>query len=277
MKDQVGNPMWGEYFTYGVTFLNLTAGLGGLQFTDGEVRIDSDADFAFCKTTYDTTNDLPNIYARYRDDSTGRYLTKSAINLRDIAGRSLPLDGSGAYDFRPFLWPEPYYIRKSTTFMIQLASTAAIVTPSVQLVFHGYKVRPGIAPWKVKGLRMPYVYSMTRNNIAVPEGVVRVPANQTITAIISVDKDSDFVVSKLTGKADGRCLVTIQEMGRDRQWMNTGISLWNLVGNGATPNILPQPRFVPKGATITVSIQDTSGAQNDVELNLIGTKIFTRG
>lgn len=276
MKDLGGNPMWGEYFVYGATFTNLTPTGNGQTFTDGEVRIDSDADFAFCKTTYETTNDNPEVYVRYRDDSTGRYLTKSANNLRQVAGRALNLDNSPSLDFRPFIWPEPYYIRKSTTFMIQMSNADAAITPTVYLAFHGYKVRPGIAPWKIKGLRMPYVYSMTRNLNTIPEGVVRVAANQTVTAIVSVDKDSDFMVSKMTGGSTGNCLITMQEMGRDRQWMNTGIHIHNLVGGGASPNILPQPRFIPRGATLTVSIQDISGAQNDVELNMIGTKIFSR-
>ncbi len=275
MKDLGGNPMWGEYFVYGVLFTNLAVGTGN-QFTDAEVRIDSDADFAFCKTTYVTSNDNADVLLRYRDDSTGRYLTKSANVMRSIAGRALSLDNSGGFDFRPFIWPEPYYIRKSTSFMVQAANADAIITPTVYLTFHGYKVRPGLAPWKIKGLRMPYVYSLTRNAVANPEGAVTIAANQTVTAIISVDKDSDFMVSKINGGADGNCLITIQEMGRDRQWMNTGIHVRNLFGNGASPNILPQPRFIPKGATITVSIQDLSGAANVVFMDLIGTKIFSR-
>lgn len=275
MKDLGGNPMWGEYFVYGVLFTNLAVGTGN-QFTDAEVRIDSDADFAFCKTTYQTSNDNADVALRYRDDSTGRYLTKSANIMRSIAGRALSLDNSGAFDFRPFIWPEPYYIRKSTSFMVQAANSHAFITPTVYLTFHGYKVRPGLAPWKIKGLRMPYVYSLSRNAVANPEGVVTVAANQTVTAIISIDKDSDFMVSKLNGGALGNCLITIQEMGRDRQWMNTGIHVRNLLGNGASPNILPQPRFVPKGATITVSIQDLSGVANVVYMDMIGTKIFSR-
>lgn len=278
MKDLGGNPMWGEYFIYGTTFTAAQLPVGtGNNFTDSELRIDSDADFAFCKTTYETTNDNADILVRYRDDSTGRYLTKNANVLRTVAGRGLSLDNSGSFDFRPFIWPEPYYIRKSTSFMIQAANSNAIIAPTLYLTFHGYKVRPGLAPWKVKGLRMPYVYSMARNVVANPEGVVTVAANQTITAILSFDKDSDFMVSKLTGGSTGGCLVTIQEMGRDRQWMNTGIHIHNLVGGGASPNILPQPRFIPKGATITISIQDISGAANNVILNMIGTKIYSRG
>ena len=275
MKDLGGNPIWGEYFINQVKFTALAVGTG-VTFVDGEVRIDSDADFAFCKSTYFATNDIPRIFVKYRDDSTGRYLTKSGVNLRNIAGMSKPVDGSSAWDFRPFIWAEPYYIRKSTTFMVQMTNADAIITPDVYLAFHGYKVRAGLAPWKVKGLRMPYVYSLTRSASTLPEGVVQVAANQTVTAVISVDKDSDFVVSKLTGSATGSALVSIQEMGRDRQWSNSAVHIRNLVGGGAAPNILPQPRFVPKGATITVSIQDLSGAANNVEIHMVGTKIFSR-
>jgi hypothetical protein len=269
-------PMWGEYYMYSVKFTALPAGFSGLQYSDSEIRIDSDADFNFVKTMYYSTNDLPEIKARYRDDSTGRFLTKNASRLRNIAGRSLPIDNSGSYDFRPFIWPVPYTIRRATTFLIALANEHAVIVPDVYITFHGAKIWPGIAPWKETGLKMPFVYSPSRSSSTLPEGIVQIPANGSITATISIDKDSDFVLNKLTGSAQGDALVTVQEMGRDRQWMNTATHIRNLIGGGWSPNILPAPRFLAAGSVVSVTLQDLSGFTNNIEFNLIGVKIFSK-
>jgi hypothetical protein len=248
----------------------------GLAYSDGEVRIDSDADFEFVKTMYFSTNDNANVYLKYRDDSTGRFLMRSAASARTIGGRSLAVDNSGAFDFRPFLWPLPYKIRRGTTFMVQAANSHAAIAPTVYLAFHGAKVRQGIAPWKQPALKMPYVYGLTRSAATLPEGVVQIAANATVTSTISVDKDSSFCVTKITGSATGNCLVTIQEQGRDRQWSNAAVHIRNLIGSGAEPNILPSPRFLEKGSVVSISMQDLSGAANNVEMNFVGFKLFSR-
>jgi len=273
--EQGGAPSWKEYYIYNANFVNLPVGTG-LAYSDGEVRIDSDADFEFVKTMYSTTNDNADVYLKYRDDSTGRFLMKTAASARAIGGRSLPVDNSNSFDFRPFLWALPYKIRRGTTFMVQAANANANIAPTVQLSFHGAKIRQGIAPWKQPAMKMPYVYGLARNNNALPEGVVQIPANGTLTATISVDKDSSFVVTKMVGAATGNCLVTIQEQGRDRQWMNSAVNIRNIIGSGAEPNILPSPRFVEKGSVLTVSLQDVSGFANNVEMDFVGFKMFTR-
>jgi len=268
-------PTWKEYYVYSTLFTALPVGTG-LAYSDGEIRIDSDADFEFSKTMYFSSNDNANVYLKYRDDSTGRFLMKNAASARTIGGRALSVDNSGAFDFRPFLWPLPYKIRRGTTFMVQAANSNAIIAPNVYLAFHGAKMRQGLAPWKQPALKMPYVYGLTRSANTLPEGTVQIPANGTITATISVDKDSSFVATKMTGSATGSCLVTIQEQGRDRQWMNTSTHIRNILGSGAEPNILPSPRFVEKGSVISISLQDLSGAVNNIEMNFIGFKMFSR-
>lgn len=274
MNDDVNMPMWDEFYVYSLTFASLAVG-SGLSYIDGELRIDSDADFKFMKTMYHSTNDNASAIVKYKDDSSGRYLIKSGVSLRTIGGRSLALDNSGAYDFRPFVWPVPYIIRRATTFNVQIANSHGVITPTIYLSFHGGKLRPGLAPWKRPGYRkMPYVYPLSRNLTTIPEGSVQVAANQTVQASISTDKDSDFVVKKLTGSATGAALITIQDAGRDRQWMNTPVHIRNLIGSGAFPNVLAAPRFVARGSVISITIQDLSGAVNNIEFNLIGEKLF---
>jgi len=266
--------VWGEYFCYSQTFLALTVGTG-LAYTTGEMRIDSDADFQFLKTSYHSTNDNADVYVKYKDDTVGRYLTKSGVLLRTIAGRSLALDNSGAFDFRPYIWPTGYIIRRATTFSIEMANGSSLLAPTVYITFHGMKMRPGIAPWKRPGTtKMPYVYTNPRSTSSLPEGVFRVTANQTASMSMSTDKDSNFVCKKITGSSTGPCLITLQDAGRDRQWMNTGVHGRNLLGSGSFPNVLAAPRWVSRGSVINITVQDLSGSNNDVTVNLIGEKIF---
>jgi len=267
--------MWGEYFMYNTVFTALPVGTG-VTYQTNEIRIDSDADFQFLKTMYFPDNDNPEVYVKYKDDSSGRYLLKSGVNIRTIAGRSLALDNSGAFDHRPYLWPVPYNIRRATTFSVEAANNDPFITPTIYLSFQGAKLRQGIAPWKKRNVtRMPYVYGLSRNIQTLPESVVRIAANQTVSISVSIDKDSDFVVNKITGGADGGAIVTVQEMGRDRQWMNSGTHIRNMVGSGAFPNVLATPRFVPRGSVVNFTIQDISGLQNNVEINMCGVKLFT--
>jgi hypothetical protein len=268
--------MWGEYFMYNTLFNALPVGTG-VAYVTNEVRIDSDADFQFMKTMYFSTNDNAAVYLKYKDDSSGRYLMKNGVNLRTIGGRSLAIDNSGSFDFRPYIWPIPYNIRRATTFSIDASNNHLAIAPSVYISFHGAKLRQGIAPWKKRNVtKMPYVYPLSRNIQTNPESVVTVAPNQTISVSVSIDKDSDFVVNKITGSATDQALVTVQEMGRDRQWMNTSTHIRNLVGSGAFPNVLSSPRFVPRGSVVNFTIQDISGVANNVEINLCGVKLFTR-
>lgn len=271
----VRDPIWGEFFVYNTTFTAMAVG-SGVTYVSNDIRIDSDADFQFLKTMYFNTNDNADIFVKYRDDSNGRYLLKNGTALRTIAGRSLSIDNSGAFDFRPFIWSVPFNMRRASTFGVEAANGHGVITPTVYIAFHGAKLRQGLAPWKKPGPKMPYVYPLARNINTLPEGVVRIAANQTISTNISIDKDSNFIIKSITGGATGAALVTIQEMGRDRQWMNSSTHIRNLVGSGAFPNVLAAPRFIPRGSVINVTIQDISAAQNDVSINFCGMKLFSR-
>lgn len=265
---------WGEYYCYSTQFTSLAVG-SGLAYTTNEIRIDSDADFQFLKSSYYSTNDNVDVFVKYKDDTVGRYLLKSATLLRTISGRALALDNSGSFDFRPYIWPTGYIIRRASTLSVEAANNNANIAPTIYLTFHGMKMRPGIAPWKKPGVtKLPYVYPVPRSSASLPEGVYQVPASQTASISISTDKDSHFVCKKITGYSTGDCLITIQDAGRDRQWMNTGVHARNLLGSGAFPNVLAAPRWVSKGSVLNITIQDLSGAANNVTVNMIGEKIF---
>jgi hypothetical protein len=253
---------WREYFIYGTT-VNLTGGTG-VTFTPSTIRIDSDADYEFHKTTYVATSD--RIKLKYKDDSMGRYLLKNPVDIKSIAGRNtLPMGLSNS--FIPHIWPRPYVISAGTTFTVE-ASDYSGAANTMRLYFHGAKIRPGTAPWDRRfRAAVPMVYP-------IGTGSVTVAANSTATATIEVDIDSHFLVQKITGIRSGDALVTLSEGARGRDWMNSSVHIDSLVGNGAFPNILVANRFVQRGAVIVVNIQDLSGASNVIEINLIGVKLY---
>ncbi len=277
MVQQASDVVWGEFYAYSATIAAIptTAAGVGLAYTTVEIRIDSDADFQFLKTSYYSTNDNAECYIRFKDDTVGRYLMKTATPLRNIAGRGLSLDNSGSYDFRPYIWPTGYIIRRATTFTVEIANSHAIISPTIYLTFHGLKMRPGLAPWKKPGTtKLPYVYTLPKSSNTSPDGVYTIPANQTASISVSTDKDSNFVCKKITGSAQGEVIITAQDAGRDRQWMNTGVEGRNFLGSGSFPNVLAAPRWVQRGSVVSFTIQDLSGASNNVSLNMIGEKIF---
>lgn len=259
---------WKEYYVYNTEFLPLAAG-NGTVFTDNEVRIDTDAEFEFCKTIFRPTTGRFRV--KYRDDTSGRFLQKASQDIRTIAGTSIYTMAPGAPQvpgFVSFVWPKPYRIIASTTFGVS-ASDFSGLSYNVRLAFHGNKVRQGRAPWD-KEFRavIPYVYSIGTT------GTVSIAANGTVSTSIPTDLDAPFLVQKIVGSRTGSCLVTIKDGARDRQWMNIACEFDNLVGGGHYPNILPSPRYVDRGSVVALTLQDLSGAANNVEINLVGIKLY---
>ena len=253
--------MFKEYFIY-THATALTPGTGA-GFDTINIRIDSDADFEFNKTTYVATND--RVRLRYKDDSMGRYLTKGQPDVKAIAGRNvLPMGLSNSH--LPFVWPRPYIISAGTNFIVEAADYSNAAN-TLRMAFHGGKIRPGEAPWSKRfRAAVPFSYSF--------DTPVTVVANSTATVTIQVDIDSHFLVQKITGVRTSDALVQINEGARGRDWSNTSVHIDNFVGNGVFPNVLPTNRFILRGSTVSFNIQDTSGAANVIDINLIGVKFY---
>ena len=255
---------WREFFIYGINFLNLPAGTGAL-FTPGMLRFDADADFDFQKTVFFATSG--NIRIRLQDDTVGRYLIKNSANLRDIGG---------GFIGTPFIWPRPYSILAGTTMTVEVADASGAVN-NLRLAFHGAKIRPGDPPWghfdpstnKIIWRRyravVPFVYN---------SGVVNFAANASTTIQIAVDNDAHFLVQKITGFTLGGCLLEFREAAKDIGWQNTGIYPTSILGNGQFPNVLFSNRFILRGSVVSLNVQDLSAAANQVEVNLIGVKLY---
>lgn len=272
--------IWKEFFAYSADFAGaqaLTAGTANgrpsaIPFTPFNIVIDADSHFEFVKTMYVATD--PRVYVRYRDDTAGRYLHRGALDLQALAGLAAPFPTIGASpnprapSFVPFIWPRAHLIAAMSQFSVEAADYSGVGN-TVRIAFHGAKLRPGRAPWdRPVGRRLPYT-------IAIPDDSVNpeVAANATVPFAVSIDKQADFVVYKVSGVRQGAALVTIQD-GRDRSWFKSAQHIDNWIGNGSFPNILPAPRFVPRGSALSGTIQDLSGATNIVRMYLSGELLF---
>lgn len=255
---------WKEYFVYGINFTSLNAG-SGVVYTSDVLRVDSDSDFELQKMTYWATNG--NIRLRIRDDSSGRYIIKNSVDLRNIASNFIGV---------PFIFPRPYQFLAGSTVTVEVSDASGLAN-SLRLYFQGAKIRPGDPPWgifdsvqrkliwkKYKSL-MPFVYGTELRPIA---------ANSNTYTRIEVDNDAHFLVMKITGFSTGPCLIEFKEGARGRDWQNIPVHSSSFLGNGQFPNVLYSERFIYRGSVISINVQDLSGSSNNVEINLIGVKLY---
>jgi hypothetical protein len=285
-------PFWKEFFVYRADFVGavqLPAGvanadptaLAGGSFLSFPIKIQSDADFEWLKTLYTFTD--PRVYARFQDDSSGRRLHRSTLDLRLAAGIGVNfaalagLANIESTGFLPFIEPGPYTIAAGSTFTIDAADFSGLAN-TVRIAFHGNKVRPGYAPWErdehgaPRGYRARVPFKLV---LPVDGQTMAVNANQTVNLAAPMDMEGDFLVHRVTGLHTGSALVQLQDgSGRDRFWSDAAVDFASLVGNGLYPMILPSPRFVYRGSSIQAQIQDTSGATNRLKLIFHGEKLY---
>lgn len=272
---------WKEYFIYDFTNTALPAGtadgLATVQaFTDVTTRFDSDADFELMKRSHIAADS--RIYVAYRDDAFGRFLQNAPMDLRAVSGTILFTSGVvdvgiSPNNFIPYILNTSQVIRAATTFTASFAdftgaarlALQGLATNSVRHAFHGAKLRKGDAPWKAEWKATPgFDYTAP----------VVLAANSTASVNLSINIDSHFLVKKLTATRTGPALITIKDNATERQWMNTAIHIDNVFGNSQFPNSLPAPRFIYRGSVINVTLQDLSGAANNINLVFSGEKLY---
>jgi hypothetical protein len=108
-----------------------------------------------------------------------------------------------------------------------------------------------------------------------------IAANGTAASSILVS-DHTFRWIFLTGKSTGTFTFTVADGKNKRPFqtivtsaggVGTGVQNVNMVGTGQNPFPIPVPyEFAPKD-NILISVTDTSGAPNTINLNLIGVEV----
>ncbi len=261
---------WKEYYIYDFTNTSIPASAGaGVvgAFQNITTRFDSDADFEVIKRHHIATDN--RIRIRFQDDSYGRQFQNQSLDLRGVSGTILSASagsiGIHPNNFMPFILARPYLIRAGTTYTLEVADFSGAAN-SLRMSFHGAKLRVGAAPWHREWkAKPPFDYTT---------GAVTLSANQTVSVNINIQIDAHFLVEKITGTRTGPALIQVIDGSQDRQWMNGAIHIDNFMGNSQFPNILPAPRFIRRGSSINITIQDLSGASNTVEVIFSGLKLF---
>ncbi len=282
-----GAPFWKEFFVYSADFTGAKALAAGtvnadptaLAFDSFAIRIHSDSDFEWLKTMYTFTD--PRVYVRLQDDSSGRRLHRSTLDLRLASGIGVSLAALVANiestAFLPFIEPAPYTIAAATTFSVDAADFSGALN-TVRVSFHGNKIRPGAAPWERDENGMPRAYRarVPFKLVLPPDGTtMAVAANATVNPSAPMDMEGDFLVHRITGLHTGAALIQLQDgSGRDRLWQDRAVDFGLMCGNGVFPMILPSPRFVYRGSSVQALIQDTSGALNRLKVILHGEKLY---
>jgi len=269
-----------NYFCYGILFSALATGTGN-SFTDNEIKVSSE-DFLIKRTSHWMSQEnLIDVIVKYRDDSTGAYLTKSGTKLRMISSKSLAIDGSGtSLDYRAYQWPQPYRLKAISTLTVQAANTNGALAPNLYITFAGGKIytdpsgRITIPPDKVPGVKkVPFTYMAARSKSTLNEGQVQVAANGSLQAYVSIDSDSDFMVTAISGDSTGECTIMLSEDATGGNWFNIPLHFNTIVGSGYCPNKLPVPRVISKKSTIGIQLVDLSGSTNNVYLAFHGYKL----
>lgn len=286
-NERGGQPFWKEFFIYSADFTGAAALPAGalnadpvaVPFASFPIRIHSDSDFEWIKTLYTFTD--PRVYARLQDDSSGRRLHRSTLDLRLAAGQGVNFAALVANiestAFLPFIEPAPYTIAAASVFTVDAADFSAALN-TVRISFHGNKVRPGFAPWEVDEAGQGRLYRARApfKLVLPPDGTtMTVPANQTVNYSAPMDMEGDFLVHRITGLHTGAALIQLQDgSGRDRLWQDRAVDFALMCGTGIFPMILPAPRFVYRGSSVQAIVRDTSGAANRLKIILHGEKLY---
>lgn len=278
-------PTWKEFFIYSANFTGTQVlaagtvnGAPGVQvFQEFDIKIDSDADFEFLKTMYTFTD--PRVYARYADQTSGRFLQRGTLDLRLVSGTgvTLGLAGFESAAFLPFIWPEAHLIPAASVFAVQAADFSGAQN-TVRVSFHGNKVRAGYSPWqfdpdgrpKKYARRLPYTYAIPPDANVAP-----IAASGTVQAAAPLDMEADFLATHVTAQAQGAYTVLMEDAaGRERRWSDTPVHISNFAGNGPVPMKLPSPRFFYRGGSILATVNDLSAATNRWRIFVHGVKLY---
>lgn len=106
-----------------------------------------------------------------------------------------------------------------------------------------------------------------------PSNSIVVPANGTSPYVsFTVNQDGPINLTEMAIDSTGSCLVKLQTFdGKDSiDICSCGIHSGTIFGSGRQPYPLPEVLYIDELRRIDASIQDISGAQNTVRLNLRG-------
>jgi hypothetical protein len=114
-------------------------------------------------------------------------------------------------------------------------------------------------------LRVPFEY--------VVNAVV--PANGNVPVSLQVQQDADFEwVFRIASRTDPRVTVDVSDGATGRKYTLVPVNIDNFCGTAQLPFPLVEPFIIARATSINFTFQDSSAAQNTVQLILSGYKLF---
>lgn len=108
-------------------------------------------------------------------------------------------------------------------------------------------------------------------------------AGATTPVQVQFQNDSDFIICKQMITAYSAVgvlvllpdyLVTILLTGTGRQYQDAPQHVGNAFGTAQLPYILPEPKLVPGGSQMTVTLQNLTAVAARVDISFSGMKVF---
>jgi len=181
----------------------------------------------------------------------------------------------------------PWPVRKNSVIVGWLSDFATqnpmVNGNNVRIVYHGAKVYPyDLVPERIYDQHREMIYNL--NFTAQDSGLGALAANESRIYSTRTDPIGDFEIRKVTICSDGP--VTIQITTVQDDWFQTDLRSETLGGSlielvdprtGEYPFILPAPRFVGGGMSITARVTNQINAANRCEAMLHGVRLYPAG
>lgn len=264
---------WREYFVYEFRG-SLQAGSPNKQTIQQSISVDADFEIQ-------RLSGIKGFFAlKFIDASSDTYYSNSFIYSEAFIPQGLNLSAGSFIDF---VIPYPLKVSAGTSFLIELLNFAQT---DYCFALHGAKLRKGIAPYKRKNYkyRKGYTYGFENNYVFVPAG-------QSREVSIVIDKNSDFLVLKISGGfhktnpfqsvydndtyPDGVTVKISDSTGA--YWSESPVQIGNFAGKGMFPNDLTKTgayRFLPFGSVLNVFIENKFTSDVYVSLYFHGVKLY---
>ena len=109
-------------------------------------------------------------------------------------------------------------------------------------------------------------------------------ASGSATAQVNIQSDSHFLIELITGVvtdvtnatflANVPELVNLTDSGSGRNFFDKPVHWNNLFGTAQLPGVLPFPKIINAGSTLTVGLTNLEATARNVRISFIGFKVF---
>lgn len=135
------------------------------------------------------------------------------------------------------------------------------------------------------GLLPVGLWNLQKDFFAYTFEFLPIAATTTATTTVAIQSDSHFCVEFITGLSTSTdntttiettpaMLVLLTDSGSGRQFMDRPVHWLNMIGTAQNPAVLPFPKIIDAGSTVTLQLQSFEAAARNVRVTMIGFKVF---